>query len=463
MSGNTTNKLPSGIPYIIGNEAAERFSFYGMRAILVVFMTQYLLGPDGMPDTMSEPDAKFWFHMFVMSAYMFPIFGAVISDIFWGKYKTIIILSIVYCIGHITLAVNETRVGLFIGLGLIALGAGGIKPCVSSHVGDQFSLKNRHLIERVFSYFYLSINLGAVVSTLLTPILLDKYGPSVAFGVPGALMITATLVFYAGRKNFITIPAAGWQKFKTAVFSSEGIATILKLAGIYVFIAIFWSLFDQTGSSWVLQAAHSNMNKTIDLTFGIFSYEWLRFDLLPSQIQAANPLLILLLVPVFTFLIYPVLNKFFKLTPLRKISIGMFIAAVSFSIVAIMENRLQAGNHVHIIWQLFAYVILTASEVMISITALEFSYTQAPNSMKSFIMGLFMLSVSLGNLITAVVNKVIVNADGTLMLEGAEYFWFFTALMSGTALLFIFAARLYKEKTYIQSGRNTLEDIVVEE
>src|SRR5690606_10278015 len=112
---------------------------------------------------------------------------------------------------------------------------------------------------------------------------------------------------------------------------------------------------------------------------------------------------------------------------------------------------------------LFAYVILTASEVMISITALEFSYTQAPNSMKSFIMGLFWLSVSLGNLITAVVNKVIVNADGTLMLEGAEYFWFFTALMSGTALLFIFAARLYKERTYIQSGRNTLEDIVVEE
>src|SRR5690606_24897048 len=196
MSRNTTNKMPSGIPYIIGNEAAERFSFYGMRAILVVFMTQYLLGPDGMPDTMNEPDAKFWYHMFVMSAYFFPIFGAVISDIFWGKYKTIIILSIVYCIGHITLAVNETRVGLFIGLGLIALGAGGIKPCVSSHVGDQFSLKNKHLIERVFSYFYLSINLGAVVSTLLTPILLDKYGPSVAFGVPGALMITATLVFY---------------------------------------------------------------------------------------------------------------------------------------------------------------------------------------------------------------------------------------------------------------------------
>jgi POT family proton-dependent oligopeptide transporter len=118
---------------------------------------------------------------------------------------------------------------------------------------------------------------------------------------------------------------------------------------------------------------------------------------------------------------------------------------------------------VHVIWQLFAFVILTAAEVMVSITALEFSYTQAPNSLKSLIMGLFLLSVSLGNLITALVNKIIVNADGTLMLDGAEYFWFFTVLMFVTSLIFIFVARLYKPKTYIQSGRDTLEDIVVEE
>ncbi len=463
MSKNSKSMMPSGIPYIIGNEAAERFSFYGMKAILVVFMTEYLLGSNGLPDTMNEPEAKFWFHIFVMSAYFFPILGAVISDIFWGKYKTIILLSVVYCVGHIVLALDETRLGLFAGLGLIAVGSGGIKPCVSSHVGDQFSVHNKNLIERVFSYFYLSINLGAAISTLLTPVLLVKYGPSVAFGVPGALMIIATIIFYSGRTSFISIPPAGWQKFKADAFSKDGINTILKLIGIYVFIAIFWALFDQTGSSWVLQAKYPNMIKSIDLTFGILPFEALKFDLLPSQIQAANPILILLLVPVFTFIIYPTLNRFFKLTPLRKISIGMFIAVISFSVVALMETRLQAGHNVHVIWQLFAFVILTAAEVMVSITALEFSYTQAPNSLKSLIMGLFLLSVSLGNLITALVNKIIVNADGTLMLNGAEYFWFFTALMLGTSLVFIFAARLYKPKTYIQSGRDTLEDIIVEE
>ncbi|MFN6944155.1 MAG: MFS transporter, partial [Cytophagaceae bacterium] len=193
------DRMPGGIPYIIGNELAERFSFYGMKAILTVFMTEYLLGGDGELSVMSENDSKFWFHTFVMATYFFPILGALLSDILWGKYRTIIILSIIYCFGHLALALDETRLGLSLGLTMIAIGSGGIKPCVSAHVGDQFREANKHLLERVFSYFYLAINLGAAVSTILTPILLNEYGPSLAFGIPGALMIIATLVFWMGR------------------------------------------------------------------------------------------------------------------------------------------------------------------------------------------------------------------------------------------------------------------------
>ncbi|HYQ71075.1 MAG TPA: MFS transporter, partial [Gammaproteobacteria bacterium] len=123
--------MPSGIPYIVANEAAERFSYYGMRAILVVFMTQYLVGSGGAPDLMSEDEAKGWFHLFASAVYFTPLLGALLADGLLGKYRTIILLSLVYCAGHFSLALDDTRAGLAIGLGLIALGAGGIKPCVS--------------------------------------------------------------------------------------------------------------------------------------------------------------------------------------------------------------------------------------------------------------------------------------------------------------------------------------------
>ena len=122
--------MPPGIPYIVGNEAAERFSFYGMKAILTVFMTQYLIGSGGGVDRMNDNDAKFWVHTFVMAAYFTPLLGAFVADWLFGKYKTILYLSILYCFGHLALALNETRIGLAVGLSLIVLGTGAIKPCV---------------------------------------------------------------------------------------------------------------------------------------------------------------------------------------------------------------------------------------------------------------------------------------------------------------------------------------------
>ena len=144
-----TIKIPKGIPYIISNEAAERFSFYGMKAILVVYMTQYLHTAEGETN-LSEESAKAYFHLFSSAVYFFPVIGALISDIFFGKFKTIIFLSIIYCLGHFLLAVDPSKLGLAIGLSLIAIGSGGIKPCVSAHVGDQFSRTNSSLL----SYFW---------------------------------------------------------------------------------------------------------------------------------------------------------------------------------------------------------------------------------------------------------------------------------------------------------------------
>ncbi len=431
----SSSDIPSGIPYIVANEAAERFSYYGMRAILVIFMTQYLMNSAGELDVMSENEAQGYFHLFVSAVYFMPILGALLADGVIGKYRTILFLSLFYCFGHFALALDDTRMGLLIGQGLIALGAGGIKPCVSSHLGDQFGASNHHLLSKVFGWFYFSINLGAFAAMLIIPWLLDEYGAAVAFAIPGILMLMATIAFWSGRYRFVHIPPAGTE-FVKEVLSPFGLKIVLKLGSIYLFIAVFWALFEQIGSSWVLQA-----QKMDRLIWGI--------ELLPSQIQAANPLLIMFLVPLFTYSIYPALNKHFGLTPLKKIAMGLFLTVVAFAIPAWIQMQLDQGITVHISWQLFAYLLLTAAEVMVSITCLEFSYTQAPKSMKSFVMALFFMSVALGNLFTSAVNFFIVNEDGSSKLTGAEYFWFFTLLMLFTAILFSVVSRNYQEKTYL--------------
>lgn len=390
--------MPPGVPYIVGNEAAERFSFYGMRTILVVFMVKYLhLMGDTPGVPMSDAAANEKGHLFVTAVYATPLLGALLADLFFGKYRTIILLSLVYCLGHASLAfmgiTGEAAWWLFLGLALISLGSGGIKPCVSAHVGDQFGRSNQSLMTRVFNWFYWSINLGAFLSTILTPWLLHWYGPHWAFGVPGVLMALATLIFWMGRRRFVHIPARGWD-FAREIFSRAGFAAMGKLFVIYLFVAMFWALFDQTMTSWVLQA--EDMDR-----------RWLGIEWLPAQVQLINPLFILTFIPLFTYVVYPAINRVFPLTPIRKIAIGLFLMVLGFGVIALAQEWIDQGQRPTIAWQVLAFALVTAAEVMVSIVCLEFSYTQAPKAMKSWVMALFLFSVSLGNLFTAGVNHFI--------------------------------------------------------
>lgn len=428
--------MPSGVPYIVGNELAERFSYYGMKTILMVFMTHHLRGADGVLAPMHDAEATETFHLFAAGAYFFPVLGAILADALFGKYRTIMALSLVYCLGHFALALDETRTGLYVGLALIALGAGGIKPCVSAHVGDQFGPRNQQLLQRVFNWFYFSINLGSFVSTLLTPVLLERYGARVAFGVPGVLMVLATLVFWLGRKRFAHIPPAG-PGFVKQLLSRDGAALISRVFGLILFIAMFWSLYDQNGSAWVLQAEH------MDLHF--LGVEWSA-----SQIQAVNPILVLAFIPLFAYGLYPAISKVFPLTPLRKIGIGFFLTVLTFLLSAYIEAQLAAGVRMSIAWQVLAYALLTAAEVFVYGTGLEFFYAQAPNTLKSFVMGLFLLAVSIGNLFTSLVNHFIQNDDGSSKLTGTSYYLFFAGLMFLTSLGFCFYATRYREQRFIQ-------------
>ncbi len=433
---SSSPEMPAGIPYIVANEAAERFSYYGMRGILVIFMTKHLAAADGSPAPMSEPEARAWFHVFAAAVYFFPLLGAVLSDYLLGKYRTILILSVVYCLGHLALAVDETRLGLALGLGLISLGSGGIKPCVSAHVGDQFGSGNAALLPKVFGWFYLAINLGAFVSSLLTPWLLAHHGPHVAFGLPGLLMLIATWVFWLGRNRFVHVPPAG-PGLRRELADPEARAALRRLCGIYVFVAVFWSLYDQTASSWVQQAEHMNR-------------EFLGINWLSSQVQAVNPVLILTLVPIFSYVIYPAWERVGRITSIGKIAVGLFLTIPAFLVPAWVETQISAGLAPSIGWQLLAYLLITAAEVLVSITCLEFSYTQAPRSLKSIVMSLYFLSITAGNVLTSAVNFAIEGPDGTSRLEGAAYYLLFAGFMTVAAVAFALATRGYRETMVLQ-------------
>ncbi len=503
--------FPKGVPFIIGNELAERFSFYGMKGILVIFMTTYLLGPGGELETMNREEAMTVYHLFTMSAYFFPMIGALIADIFLGKYRTILWLSLLYCVGHGLLALMDVAphtmgIGmkpfLFAGLACIAMGSGAIKPCVSAHVGDQFGTGNKHMLTQIFNWFYFSINIGAASSMILTPIFLQASwgGPWLAFGLPGVLMAIATITFWMGRNVFIHVPAAGFDAFVKETFSPDGKRAIFNLIPLFmIFVPVFWAIFDQTGSSWVLQTEQMNRN--------FLGHQWL-----PSQVQAVNPILILVSIPIFTYVLYPLGDKVWKLTPLRKIGIGFVFTAAAFALSAIIETWITSGSTAvisamwadlgaaapegvtmptkmndmlqivkeagwtsddiapylgsmpNIGWQFLAYIIITAGEILVSIVCLEFAYTQSPKKMKSFVMGIFMLGISLGNFYVAGVNFIMEKTKdeaGNTPLDGANYYWFFSGLMIATLLVYIVYTQFYKGKTYIQ-GEEDQEIIAAE-
>ncbi len=458
----TTTRLPPGIPYIIGNEAAERFSFYGMRSVLLAYMTLHLMQPDGTQDFFKTKEAEALVHLFVGSAYFFPLIGGVIADAFWGKFKTIMLLSICYCLGHACLAFMEafgdTRIWLLAGLVLIAIGSGGIKPCVSSHVGDQFCSQNKHLISKVFGWFYFAINLGAFVSGLLTPFLLQArrvegsvgeaiypyvapivgsremgeavFGHHYAFGLPGILMGMATFLFWLGRKDFAHIPPRG-KKFFRETFSSGNLQVILRLCAIFSFVIVFWALFDQIGTLWQVQAR--SLDRTLPAWIPFFGGT----EMLAAQVSAVwNPLFILLLVPVFSSFVYPLLEKFSAPSPLTRIRLGLWVMGLAFVIVSIIQMQVDRGATPSVMWQVFACFVLTVSEILVSITCLEFAYTQAPKVMKSVVMALFLLTVSLGNYFASFVKFLIVDGNGASLLPGASEFWFWSILVFIAALLF---------------------------
>jgi proton-dependent oligopeptide transporter, POT family len=528
----TLGTLPRQIPYIIGNEACERFSFYGMRNILVQFLvSSVILGY--LPEAERAGMAKEVFHTFVIGVYFFPLLGGWIADRFFGKYHTILWLSLVYCAGHACLALFENnRTGFYTGLFLISLGSGGIKPLVSAFVGDQFNQTNKHLSKLVYDAFYWTINFGSFFASLLMPIFLRNYGPAIAFGIPGILMFVATVIFWLGRHKYVNVPPAprdshsfmnvirtalqggasgqkgagtviawlggalaitllacwligpawwpsGFGFVVTACLALgavlllgglgasqqlalargahpdeaiEGARAVLRILIVFAIVSPFWSLFDQKSSTWVLQG------KTMMVPHEAWWWpSWLVKE--AAQMQALNPLLVMLLIPFNNLVLYPALRSVgVTVTPLRRMGVGIAFSGIAWIAAGIIQLWIDEGSAVSLAWQIAPYALLTFGEVLVSATGLEFAYSQAPAPMKGVIMSIYMLSITFGNVWVLVTNALVRNPAAqsfiasTGLSENAFLMFFFAGFALLASLIFALYARRYPMQDHYRSA-----------
>lgn len=524
-------RLPRQIAYIIGNEGCERFSFYGMRNILTQFLVSSSLlyaASEEVSRAEREGAAREVFHTFVLGVYFCPLLGGWLADRWLGKYRTILYLSLVYCVGQACLAASTSnKAGFYLGLFLVALGSGGIKPCVSAFVGDQFDQSNRSLARVVFDAFYWIINFGSFFASLLMPLFLHHFGPAVAFGIPGVLMFVSTVVLWLGRRLYVDVPPAppdphsflrvvraallapgpagegrpglmlailggglavvclalgffdlarnfqgskpllgvaqwwclalvagigfagtgAWRQLDRAraahpAVAVDGVRNVLRVLVLFALVTPFWSLFDQKASTWVLQA--DIMTKP----------DWFK----SSQMQALNPLLVMLLIPVNNLLVFPALRRAgFEPTPLRRMGAGIALAGLSWVFAGGLQLALDAGRPVSVAWQVLPYTFLTLGEVLVSATGLEFAYSQAPAPMKGAIMAFWSLSVTIGNLWVLLANAAVRNDAVTSAITqtgvGVASFqmFFFAVFAFAAAVAFAWYAARYPLSDYYRT------------
>lgn len=453
-------KYPRAIPFIIVSEFCERFSFYGLRAFLVLYLTRKLM--------FEEDVATVLYHVFTFLVYLFCLIGAFIADGFLGRFHTILWLSVVYAIGGYVVTAGSVEVwhlpaAVFTGVGLllIAVGSGGIKPCVAVFGASQFQLPEQdHHLTRYFSMFYFAINIGSLLSFFATPFLRDDvkcFGKEdcfpAAFGLPALLMTISIFIFAFGKFMYKILPVEGnmfvnvsrcigvrissylADLFQVIIATShrtqsapddERSPTILRNTGsttqrritekklvtetkillnvltLFLPLPIFWALFDQQGSRWLIQATKMNGN------IGFFTVK-------PDQMQLLNPLFILISIPLFDYVWYPLLKLIGIRKPLQKMALGGVFAGLSFVLSMIVQLKMDElkPSELNMMWQIPQYIVMTFGEVsrmmklcfsyvknsilityqvMFSVTGLEFAFTQAPESLKSVLQACWLVS-----------------------------------------------------------------------
>ena len=380
---------PVGFWFVFWAELAERASFYGMRVLLAL----YLVDVFGF----SEDDSGSISQLFTAACYATPILGGFIADHYLGRYRTIVWFCVPYILGHLVLGYFRTEFFLFLALALLALGSGTIKPNTSTLMGLMYErLGKGHLLDDAFGYYYAAINIGSTVASLGLPVVQAAYGYEVALIIPAILIAASMLVFVLGRRHFPPEPLGWRREKKSAATKREERAVLVRLAGLFGLVAVYWFIADQASSTWVFLA-----NDHLDLTLWPFG-----FSLDADQTQGLNPLIIIVFTPILAWgwrKLDDVRGR--PLLPTDKMLIG-FALTVAAMIVMALAGGLAGAGRVSIWWLILATFLITMAELCISVVGLQLSYVVAPMSMKSTITAAFLLTTFFADSFGAVFDQL---------------------------------------------------------
>ncbi len=400
-------KQPPGLYLISFTSIWERFSYYGMRAFLLLYMVNVLTSDKGHLGGLGiEPGtAGLIYGLFTGACYLLPLFGGMLADKYIGKRKSVLYGGILIMLGHFTLAMNAgiipglNTVPLFaLGLLLLAFGNGFFKPTASSMIGDLYEQGDVRR-DAAFNTYYLLFNGGAFLAPIVCGFFGEKYGFQYGFLIAGIGMLLGLIVYMVGAPKMLgNIGLAPVKRdINEPVIEKKPLTLEEKdrLLVIYIllfFVTFFWAGFEQAGSTLTLFT-----DKFIDRT--LFGWE------IPTTFfQAANPLFIIILGPIFTFL-WPYLAKKGKnpSTPI-KMGIGMILLGVGFIFMvgAVMErggNSEDVAIKASMMWLMITYLFHTVGELFISPIGLSMVTKLAPVRLASVMMGAWFLSSFAANLI----------------------------------------------------------------
>lgn len=339
-TGNATPRTsvfdhPMGFWFFFWGEFAERCCYYGMRAILLLYMIQILDFSDGMASAVMS--------YYIAACYLLPLVGGHVADNYLGKYRTIVYFSVPYIIGQVILGISSlhNESFLFLSLGLLAMGSGVIKPNISTLMGltyDQRRPGQTKLRSDAFAMFYGAINIGAALSSFAVPAIRNYYGGdsrayAIAFLFPAGLMILAFLVFASG-KSFYAVEKIE-RKQSSPEERRQRLTVLGRLLGLFLVVMVFWAVFDQSVSTWTLFARDH-------LHLELFGW-----PLSPDQLQTVNPMLIVVLLAPITMLWHFLSRIGFDLKPTSKMLIGFVLTGITMAIIAWAGYRAEGTAKAH--------------------------------------------------------------------------------------------------------------------
>jgi POT family proton-dependent oligopeptide transporter len=439
----------------------ERFSYYGMRALLVLYLIASTGGPAGLAENpgfgWSEADAYLLYGIYTWAVYLTPIAGGWLADRFLGTHRSLLVGGWVIAAGHITLAATElvgitpgevvslqSSAGALIcfvsGLTLIVIGTGFFKPCVSVMVGQLYERDDPRR-DSGFTIFYMGINVGAVLAPLVAGTLGETVGWHWGFGSAAVGMILGILTYQYTRPRYlgtiglepdrpVTDTGAPQQRWSLSKVEWQRLAVILVLA--FFGNIVFWTAFEQAGSSMNVFAAQSTDRTFWGLLDNPFPATWY---------QSANPAAVIVFAPMFAWLWVFLARRGLEPSTPAKFALGLYLLGLAF--LAMVAGSLQArgdglaGPH----WLLITYVVYTWGELCLSPVGLAMVTRLAPLHLQSLMMGIWFFTLSLANLLAGLVARFSVRIERgeiTFVFDGLAGFFLLLVMVplaAGTLVL----------------------------